>query len=363
MPGDYPATGRSWWFNSASAGRVRDLSISRLGIIASTKMKKFATYTGIVLTVLFLWLALRNTNPAEIRHAFSGAKLWPMVPMFLCLGMFYWLRAVRWSKLLSPAQSVTPEALVPAMMAGAAGNNLLPAHFGEIIRVYYAGSRLGIAKSTVLATLVLERVLDIVIVLAMMAIALFFGGLSSAFFSAGLLLLAVAIVLSCGCVVLGLYTDKVVDLVNTRFTFVSVQLRARIAEQVVNLGHGLASISKANLYPTILSNSVGQWLFMAGCLHFALVAFHYEISPLVAVVILGFTVAGLALPTSPGFFGTIEYCFVLGFAAVGLESGVAISAAIYYHLPAWLAVTLGGLLIVHFNNQSFRQLQAEAKEA
>lgn len=327
------------------------------------EMKKTVTLIGVVLSVLFLWLALRDTNLEEIRHAFSSAAVWPIVPMFICLGLFYWLRAVRWSELLSPSYAVTARKLVPAMMAGAAGNNLLPAHFGEIIRVYYAGNRLGIPKSTVLATLVLERVLDIIVVLAMLAIAFFYGGFSRTLFSAGILLLGIALVVGAGCLVLGLYTQPVVALVRDRLPLVSQPLRERIAEQVLNLGDGLASIRTGRLYVSVIANSVLQWVLMAGVIYFSLVAFMADVSPLLAVVILGFTVAGLALPTSPGFFGTIEYCFVLGFATIGVDSGIAISAAIYYHLPAWVVVTLGGLLIVHLNNVSFRQLQTEARHA
>ncbi len=326
-------------------------------------MKKAVTIIGVLLSLLFLWLALRDTNIEEISHAFARAKVWPVVPMFVCLVLFYWLRALRWSALLSPSYGVTPAKLVPAMMAGAAGNNLLPAHFGEIIRVYYAGDRLGIPKSTVLATLVLERVLDIVIVLAMMAVAFFFGGFSQTFFTAGILLLAIAVIVGTGCAVLGLYTGWVVSLIRDRIPLLPPALREKIAQQVLNLGDGLATIKSGHLYLRIIGNSLMQWLLMAGCIYFALVAFMADVPPLLAVVILGFTVAGLALPTSPGFFGTIEYCFVLGFATIGVDSGIAISAAIYYHLPAWVIVTLGGLLIVHLNNMSFRQLQAEARQA
>ncbi|MDX1737120.1 MAG: cation transporter, partial [Alphaproteobacteria bacterium] len=49
--------------------------------------------------------------------------------------------------------------------------------------------------------------------------------------------------------------------------------------------------------------------------------------------ILGLIVAGLTLPSSPGFFGTVEYCFVIGLAVVGVEANVAISVAIFYHVP------------------------------
>ena len=326
-------------------------------------MKKTVIYAGIAFSALFLWLALRDTHWGGIKQAFANASIWPIIPMYICLACFYWLKAVRWRVLLSPSHQVGTRKLVPAMMAGAAGNNLLPAHFGEIVRVYYAGSRLNIPKSTVLATLVLERVLDIIVVLGILSIAFVFGGFSRALLGAGSLLLVIAVSVSLLCIALTLYNDRAASFVKTRLTFLSVSLRQKIVEQIINVGAGLASLREGRLYFQVLINSLVQWLLMAGCIYCALVALKIDVSPLVAIVILGITVAGLALPTSPGFFGTIEYCFVLGLATVGVDANTAVSAAIFYHVPAWLAVTLGGLLIVHLNHASFRQLKEEASRS
>lgn len=325
-------------------------------------MKKTAIYLGILLSAVFLWLALRNTNLADIGQAFSRARLWPLLPMYACLIGFYWLKATRWRLLLSPVHPVTTGQLVPAMMAGAAGNNLLPAHLGEIVRIFYANNKLGIPKSTVLATLVLERVLDIIIVLGLLAVAFVAGDFSSVLVGAGGLLLLIAIVAGFFCVVLTLYNERICTLANTLFKPLSSSFREKIVSQIRHTGSGLASLREGRLYWAVVANSLGQWLLMAGCIYCAMFALDLRVSPLVAVVVLGITVAGLALPTSPGFFGTIEYCFVLGLAAAGVDASSAISAAIYYHAPVWLAVTFGGLLIVRLNKMSFRELKDEATQ-
>lgn len=325
-------------------------------------MKQTAVYAGVGFSILFLWLALRNANLDDIRQAFAGASIWPVVPMYLCVGGFYWLKALRWRMLLSPAYQVTTGDLVPAMMAGAAGNNLLPAHFGEIVRIYYAGSKLDIPKSTLLATLVVERVLDIIVVLSLLGLALLFGDFSAAIFAAGSLLFSIALVAALSCVVLVRYNRKVCELVAQRLTLLSQLWRDRLVNQIQNVGVGLASLRQRRLYYRVIANSFLQWGLMAACIYCALLAFELGVSPLTAILILGITVAGLALPTSPGFFGTIEYCFVLGLAAVGVDASAAVSAAIYYHLPIWLAVTLGGLLIVHLNKQSLTQLRKQASQ-
>lgn len=325
-------------------------------------MKKLIIYAGIVLSIVFLWLALRDTQWHEMIAAFSNASLWPIIPMYVCLAGFYVLKAMRWSVLLSPSHPVTSRKLIPAMMVGAASNNLLPAHIGEVIRVYYAGSELKIPKSTVLATLVLERVLDIIAILSILSVTFLFGGGSRALVSAGSLLLAIGLGVSFLCFALLRYNGRVVVLINRLLPFASDSLKKKLADQIVKVGDGLASLREGNLYWSLWLNSTVQWLLMAGCVYCSIFALKLDVSPLIAIVILGIIVAGLTLPTSPGFFGTIEYCFVLGLATVGVDASSALSAAIYYHIPVWLAVTVSGLFIVHLNRKSFRQLKNDASQ-
>jgi len=317
---------------------------------------------GFVLSLLFLILALKDANLEEIKSAFSEAKYWPIIPMLLSFLGFYWLKALRWSLLLSPSHKVNGNSLVPAMMAGAAGNNLLPAHFGEFVRVYFAGKKFNIPKSTVFATLVVERLFDVIIVLIIFSVALMAGEYSKSFYSSSVFLFFAAMTVMAGSVLLTMFTNQFVSFFEHKLTFLSVERRKKISEHLVNLSDGLLALRERNLIISVAVNSLIQWLFMATCFYFSLVAFNLDVSPSVAIIILGFTVVGLTLPTSPGFFGTIEYCYVLALTSVGVDPSTAVSAAIFYHLPAWTAVTVTGLVLLRVYHFSLAESRAALSE-
>ncbi len=310
-------------------------------------MKKLLIYSGILLSIIFLWLAFRNTDVGGIVNAFADSRLWLVFPMLLSHVVYYWLKANRWSILLSRTNSINIRKLVPSMMIGAAGNNLLPAHMGELIRVYFAGEKLGIPKSTVLATLIVERLFDIVAIIVLISISLLFlGDFSRHLLVAGFFLLVVAVSMWLASLLLSIYTDTCIKLVRERCSLVPSHGRERLVQQIINLSAGLSALRSRHLYFQVTALSLAQWLFMAGSIYLSLLAFDINVSPFYSIIILGLTVAGLTLPTSPGFFGTIEYCFVIGLAAVGVEANVAISVAIFYHVPVWATVTLVGLLLL-----------------
>jgi uncharacterized protein (TIRG00374 family) len=93
----------------------------------------------------------------------------------LVLFVFYWLKAWRWAMLLSPVGKFAPlKDLFPPMMIGFAFNNLLPAHLGDVVRVFVFAGQRDIKKTAVLSTVVLERVFDIIAILCFLGVGLFF---------------------------------------------------------------------------------------------------------------------------------------------------------------------------------------------
>ncbi len=268
------------------------------------------------------------------------------------------MKASRWSVLLPPSYNATGAQLFPPMMAGVSGNNLLPAHLGELISIYFVGKKFGIPKSTVLATLIVERLFDLIAVLILFSVALLVGDYSTKFYVGAIFLLAAAVAISIVSALLSNYTNYFVNFVERRFTFFSVDTRRKISEQIVNLSSGLQALRERRVYWRVCINSFLQWLLIAGCFYFSLLAFSIDVSPMIAIVILGFIVVGLTLPTSPGFFGTIEYCYVLALTAVGVDASKALSAAIYYHLPTWVVITISGLLLLRYNKVSFSQVRS-----
>jgi len=321
-------------------------------------MKKFLLYAGIPLSLLFLWLALKDVSFAQVSLAFANAKLYLIAPMLLCLACFYWLKAIRWSVILSPRHSISSKQLTPSMMAGAAGNNLLPAHAGELVRVYFSASQFKLSNTMVLASLVVERLMDVLAVLVLFSFAILVGGYSTAIMATGAALLVIVVLVAIICALIVLYTDRSVDFIRHKLTVPTAGIRNRIADQMVNLADGLSSLSEKQLYWKVVLNSFAQWLLMAACIYLSFLALNIEASFWLAIIILGLIVVGLTLPTVPGFFGTIEYCFVLGLGAAGINPSLAISAGIFYHIPAWVAVTLTGLILAHINRFSFSKMKS-----
>ncbi|WP_284209173.1 lysylphosphatidylglycerol synthase transmembrane domain-containing protein, partial [Chitiniphilus shinanonensis] len=153
---------------------------------------------GILLALFFLWLIARQIDPAALAQAFAGTRGgWVAAGLALfCVG--YACRIARWRVMLArdnPALRWIDCA--GPLLASFAANNVLPFRAGDVLRAFAFNARLGTSAGTVLATLFVERLLDLLMVLVLLGAALAVFGLDASRFaglgSAALIAVALAI--------------------------------------------------------------------------------------------------------------------------------------------------------------------------
>jgi uncharacterized protein (TIRG00374 family) len=299
---------------------------------------------GVAISGLSLWIALREADLAEIVETLRYSKAWFVLPLIGALAGFYWLKALRWCMLLSPILPTRTRGVIPAMMIGFAGNNVLPAHLGELVRMHVLASQHGLSRTAVLATIAVERVFDFLTVLLLVSAALLVGvrvppalvtvGYLVAGTGAGVLMLALLYV--------G-WTDVFLAACRQVLRIFPEFVRLNVLRQLELGAAGMAAIKRPSLLLGVVWSSLLQWVLMALCLYTATLAVGVTVPLSSAFVLLALSVAGLTLPSAPGYFGTIELCFVLALRPYGVEDGQAFAAGIFYHAPAYVAVTLTGL--------------------
>src|SRR5262249_49776204 len=86
------------------------------------------------------------------------------VPAYLAV---VWLRALRWRHLTGTIRPMPRAALFRAVAVGFMANNIFPLRIGELVRVGFLARETRAPAAAVLATVVLERVIDGLSVLAM----------------------------------------------------------------------------------------------------------------------------------------------------------------------------------------------------
>ena len=298
---------------------------------------------GLALGGTFLWLALRHTDVREILSLLYGTEPVMAVPVVAALAGSYWVKAVRWAVLLHPVCRTRAAKVFPAVMIGYLGNTLLPAQLGEFARVGASRSSLDLKPVTLLATIVVERIFDLLIVSAIFVVAV--GGtrgFSPQVDHIGLVISTIAVAALAGAVFFLLFTSSVLRWLE-RLTFcLPTRVRTGLVSQARLAAEGLSALKHSRLVLRILLLSGVQWGLMAASVACAMRAAGLPAPVLAAGVVVAFTTVGMTLPSSPGLFGTIQLCFTLALEPFGVEPSSAVAASVFWHLLALGSVVVGG---------------------
>ena len=128
-------------------------------------MKRWQFWLGVLISVAFLWWALRGLRLADIWEVVRHARVVWLVPGVAVYFLAVWARAWRWHYLLRPLKAIPTRSMFPIVCIGYMGNNIYPARAGELLRAYVLRRRQAIPISASLATILVERVFDGVVML------------------------------------------------------------------------------------------------------------------------------------------------------------------------------------------------------
>ena len=129
-------------------------------------MKSWRFWIGILISAVFLYLALNTLHLSEFWQALQRANYWWLIPGVAVYFVGVWVRAWRWHYMLRPLKKIPTATMFPIVTIGYMGNNIYPARAGEVLRAAVLKQREGVPISASLATVVIERIFDGVVMLA-----------------------------------------------------------------------------------------------------------------------------------------------------------------------------------------------------
>jgi glycosyltransferase 2 family protein len=301
-----------------------------------------STRTIVVLgvAVVLVALFLRNVDFWRVMGEIARAR--PEWLVFSVLTMFVNLaiRAYRWQYLLDPIGKVRFGSAFRATAVGFAASTVLPARAGEVIRPYFLARNEQMSATGAFATIILERLLDIVAVLVLLAsyVFIFDPGLERtnptavawlkwiAALAAGAALAALVLlfVLAGDPERLGRATERLARIVPS-----FARLIARVAEK---FARGLGAIRSPRRLAVALAWSFPLWLSIAAGIWAVAVAFQLAVSFTGSFLVIALLVLGVAVPT-PGAVGGFHAAFRYGATAFfGAPDDAAVGAAIVLHI-------------------------------
>lgn len=308
---------------------------------------------GGVISLLCLYFALRGANLTEVMSVISQIQFIYLLPMTAMFLFAFILRAIRWKLLLDPVKAVSVDSLFASTMIGFMANNVLPFRAGDIVRAYSISRNERISLGSSLASLIVERLYDGIVVCLFMVPVLLFVSLPAWLVNTNYFLLLVYLLLAVGAVIL-------IWIMRKDYNWWGKQ---RWEKTLRNFTAGLEGCTNGRqiFWSSLLS--LAHWLVIAFYYYFLFQAFGLPLSFMAAVAMVVIISIGITLPAAPGFVGSFQYFTVVGLSFFSISKEVALGYSLVAHAGQFIPVTLIGLFYLFRQSQGLADLVRTEQQA
>jgi uncharacterized protein (TIRG00374 family) len=313
-------------------------------------MRRWQFWAGVAISLVFLYFALRGLQFGDIWDTLQGANYWWLIPGVLIYLVGVIARAWRWHYLLRPVKSIPTTTLFPITAIGYMGNNIYPVRAGEVLRAVVLKKFEGVAISASLATIVVERVFDGVVMLGFVFLNLpelarltvssgFIGNIQTlAIWGAGVFLGVLVLFL-----LAAMYPEWAILFVKWLSRYV---IPSRFQDQAVGLAEsflgGLEALRSPRDVLMIFLTSIVIWLLETGKYWFVMQAFPFEVNFFTLMLMNGIVNLATTIPSAPGYVGTFDAPGIAVLQAYQVDKAIAAGYTLVLHIALWLPITIIG---------------------
>jgi uncharacterized protein (TIRG00374 family) len=278
----------------------------------------------------------------------------------------FWVRAIRWRYLIQETRPLPRMSLFSATMIGFMANNILPFRLGEFVRPWALARRERLSGSMLLATVVVERAVDMLTLLTIFGIALLLHPIGENTQAGRMVQEGARLMLwlSAGLTVFVVLAERNRAIALFFLRPLPAALRERASRLMERFLDGFALFRNPLKLVQVFALSFGMFLSYAVALAIAGWAMHLVLPWYSGLVMLVVTAIGIMVPAAPGYVGTLNIACVVGLALFGVGKADASAYSWFYFLSQWLPVTAVGLWFLHREGLSLKSLgQAQGEVA
>jgi len=330
-------------------------------------MRVRTVLVSLLAIALFAWF-LSHANLVSVWAQVKRARIDLLVAGFFAVILTYVIRAWRWQYLLHPIGPTRFRTAFRTTVIGFAALGVLPARAGDVLRPYLLARQEGLLVSATLATIVMERVLDLVAVLALLALYVWgmadpatlppalLRGIEVSSALAG----AVAIALMGVMWVLATHPERIGGLVFAMARVLPHTVADRLADLARTFSGGFAAAREPRALAAAIAWSFPLWLAIAAEAWLVTIAFDIAMPFTGTFLLQALLVIGVAVPT-PGAVGSYHEAYRIGVTTFfGAPEDTAVAAAIVTHAISYFPVVLAGIVFMAQDGLSFGRIKALA---
>jgi glycosyltransferase 2 family protein len=323
-------------------------------IFRATNMRWAVAAGGLIVSLILCYVAVRDVRLSQMWVALGRSNLTWLAPALIVFTASIVLRALRWRMLFEPTHRPGVTAATRALLVGYLFNNIFPARAGEAARIVWLRRDADVPRAETLATIVVERIFDVLSLLLLLFAALPWLPQVTWFRQAAILAAVVAGVGVMTAVGLAIFGDRPVRLLMRPLGFLPAE---RIEFAVQHTTKGLVALRRPTVALGAFAVTTGSWLVMGGSFWLLMRGFDFGVDASAALLVLVTVNLTMIVPSGPAALGVFEAGTVVALHAYRVPQSEALSYALVVHALNFLPFIVAGAWLL-FREAMSRRLRS-----
>ena len=297
---------------------------------------------GVVVAAALLAWAFHRAGGVRLVRPLGELATWVLLPAVLCEAAVQGCKAWKWTGILAPMKKVRYASALLAVLVGGAATHVVPLRIDELLRSKILGDAEDLSPATVLGTVAIDRVIEILVLGGLLGVVAATGGLT------GPLEVAVKVAWV-GFVVVALMITLFVIAEGPTAAFLArwkgpgAALVKRLSAAVTDMARGLRSLPRGRDLVVVVVATAGEWTATIVMYGLVLLGFGLHAGASTPLVLALGGAAAYAVPNVPGAIGTFEAAQVTLLEHVlAMPPDEALAVALVIHAVLTIPITLVG---------------------
>ncbi len=353
-------------------------------------MSKFRVLIGFLISLFFIYLIIWKpqlsaflNGSVTVRDALFGvpridlvamwshvqsAKLFFVLITFLITPLHMLIRSHRWQLMIEPIGKIRLLDSYSIQTIGNLANTVFPMRLGEVAKAGLLTRRTKLPLSSSIASVVLERLLDVTFLLGIFGVAAVFYKFPENIaqtFNTAILIFGIGVIAGFAIIITLVFSkDPIKGSIGLLVHLLPAKMAKTVEKLIRDFVSGFAMIRSSKHLLLIIFESLLLWVIYGLQNWMMIVAFGFNVDyPLISanpfltvVVLLAVLAAGLSIPSAPGGIGTFHAAVILAMSLFGIHAEVAMGFAVVIHALSILFYCAAGVGFLWHEGLSMSEL-------
>ncbi|WPC38878.1 lysylphosphatidylglycerol synthase transmembrane domain-containing protein [Brachyspira hyodysenteriae] len=302
---------------------------------------------GIAVSIICLYFAFRGINIKESIEIVKNINVKYFLISLVLSILIIALRGLRWECFIPLKKPIKKRTVVMATYIGYMGNNILPAKLGEVARAYILGMKENVSKSALIASVVTERLFDVItggIILTISVV--FIPDLPQTVTYAAIALFVLSIIGFLVLMFLVWQREFAHKVFHKIFGILPKNIGDKLIEFSCNFIDGIGFKNDPKHIFLIFFYTVLYLIGQVCTIELLMTSFNIKATPIIALFMFAIGGFGFAVPSAPSGIGPFEWAIIFGLSLIGVEKSIAAPYALVYHIMGIVPIVIIGFVFL-----------------